>query len=395
MLVPRYRQTHTLTCHVLLASMLIQAAVGESVQEQLEDRLKGALWGLFIGDALAMPVHWYYGGPQQIKRDFGGPLTGYEKSKWPFPESIMQLSSTGGAGRGGSEGDIIGSVILQGKKEYWARGGQYHYHHTLQPGENTLEAALVRVFLRGVASSGQLAGSPTRFRQDYISFMTTPGTHNDTYASTCHRMFFANYNQGVAAEKCPDNDHHNVDTMDGLVIPAAVAIAALAAGLPHQEVSALAGQVLAVTRQSSELAPYVDAVVEMLGVLVSGETLPRAAAAVTQSRYGSDIQVAVDQRGGSDPMVACYIGGGYPALLHFAYKYGADPREVLLSSANAGGENVHRGAVLGALTGAAFGFSGLPQDLLEGLVHRQELEEEIRQFAAVVLKQRPQASGEL
>jgi len=24
------------------------------------DRLAGALWGLYAGDAIAMPVHWYY-----------------------------------------------------------------------------------------------------------------------------------------------------------------------------------------------------------------------------------------------------------------------------------------------------------------------------------------------
>lgn len=29
--------------------------------------------------------------------------------------------------------------------------------------------------------------------KDYVAFMTTPGTHNDTYAATAHRMFFANW----------------------------------------------------------------------------------------------------------------------------------------------------------------------------------------------------------
>jgi hypothetical protein len=28
--------------------------------------------------------------------------------------------------------------------------------------------------------------------KDYVDFMTTPDTHNDTYCGTCHRMFFAN-----------------------------------------------------------------------------------------------------------------------------------------------------------------------------------------------------------
>jgi len=30
------------------------------------------------------------------------------------------------------------------------------------------------------------------FVDRYIQFMTTPGSHNDTYAATAHRMFFLN-----------------------------------------------------------------------------------------------------------------------------------------------------------------------------------------------------------
>jgi hypothetical protein len=32
--------------------------------------------------------------------------------------------------------------------------------------------------------------------------MTTPGTHNDTYAESFHRDFFKNYAAGVPADKC-------------------------------------------------------------------------------------------------------------------------------------------------------------------------------------------------
>lgn len=34
------------------------------------------------------------------------------------------------------------------------RGGNYHYHHTLEAGENTLEAQMVRLFLRSITSTG-------------------------------------------------------------------------------------------------------------------------------------------------------------------------------------------------------------------------------------------------
>lgn len=58
--------------------------------------------------------------------------------------------------------------------------------------------------------------SADAFREQYIKFMTTPGSHNDVYASTSHRMFFANWKSGIDPKECPDNDGHNVDTIDAL-----------------------------------------------------------------------------------------------------------------------------------------------------------------------------------
>ena len=43
----------------------------------------------------------------------------------------------------------------------------------------------------------------------YIDLMTTEGAHNDTYAGTAHRMFFANHVKGVKPTECADNDWHN------------------------------------------------------------------------------------------------------------------------------------------------------------------------------------------
>lgn len=60
--------------------------------------------GVYVGDALAMPVHWYYD-TNQLRRDFGEILK-YEAPKSSFPGSIMNLSNTGGGGRGSDRGSI-------------------------------------------------------------------------------------------------------------------------------------------------------------------------------------------------------------------------------------------------------------------------------------------------
>lgn len=364
-------------------------SVGVKHEVSYDERVAGGLWSLFVGDALAMPVHWYYGGPDQIRRNYGALLTGYEKAVHPFPESIMQLSNTGGAGRGGDEGDIIGSVILHGKKSYWQRGGQYHYHHTLQAGENTLEASLVRVLLRSFIKNGGFF-SVDSFRSMYTEFMTTPDTHNDTYASTCHRMFFKNRQQGLPLDQCPDNDGHNVDTMDGLVLPAVVLLCELAAGQSKAEAIALAVGVLQVTRQSSKLQDYIGALADILHALFKGEDIEGAIEA--NSPGIQDEVIRRTTSGQNDPMVACYIDDGFPALLFFGNKYAKLPvTKALLASANAGGENVHRGAVLGTLLGAASGVQTSLSVFRSDLISHFELKMEISAVIAAIKARRDKA----
>ena len=101
----------------------------------LHDRIKGAYYGICVGDALAMPVHWYYR-PSDIVADFGR-IVDFQAPKLRHPSSIMPLSATGTGGRGGQGGDIIGTVINHGKKHLWGVPNQ-HYHVGMKAGENTL-----------------------------------------------------------------------------------------------------------------------------------------------------------------------------------------------------------------------------------------------------------------
>lgn len=60
----------------------------------------------------------------------------------------------------------------------------------------------------------------------------------------------------------------------------------------------------------------------------------------------------------------------------------------LLANANAGGENVHRGSILGAVLGAAASTTdAMPNTLINGLYHKQELEQEINDFVDCILRE--------
>jgi ADP-ribosylglycohydrolase len=210
--------------------------------------------------------------------------------------------------------------------------------------------------LRGLAEDGG-AFVRSAWLERFARFMTTPGSHNDTYASTYIRMFFVNREAGKPLEACADNDGHNTDAIDALTLVAPVVLSAVAR---QEDVHATVTAFVSSTRRSSTLPTFCRVYANMLVSLLTrsagapAEAL-RAAAVQAGAELGVDVASMAASYRGRDPMCACYISSALPVLLVFAYKYAEDPVGALLASANAGGENVARGAALGALLGAAYG----------------------------------------
>lgn len=71
---------------------------------------------------------------------------------------------------------------------------------------------------------------------------------------------------------------------------------------------------------------------------------------------------------------------GVPAVLYFAWKYAASFEEAVVAQVQVGGDNTGRGAILGAVMGAAYGKAGIPRRLLEGLAERDAIQAEIDSF---------------
>lgn len=72
--------------------------------------------------------------------------------------------------------------------------------------------------------------------------------------------------------------------------------------------------------------------------------------------------------------------------MQFAYKYGAEGEfeRGLLANANVGGENVHRGIVLGCMLGASVGANGIPDRMKQGLKDHDHIKEQIEAFVNAV-----------
>ena len=117
-------------------------------------------------------------------------------------------------------------------------------------------------------------------------------------------------------------------------------------------------------RESTELPKFGYVYDELLQRLFRGEDLRETVLSVAKKvDAGLPDQIKqMSERSGQDPMSACYVRSNFPVTLLMAYKYADSPERAVLASANAGGENVNRNALLGAIMGAGHG----AQVLLDG-----------------------------
>ena len=349
------------------------------------DRMRGALWGMFIGDALAMPAHWYYN-IAALWQDFGK-IRDYQAPKAHHPSSIMALANTDKAGRGSQEGDVVGNVILKGKKHHWGQANR-HYHQGMQAGDNTLNLLCARVLLRSLTANGHY--DSTDFLHQYIRFMTEPDQHNDTYAESYHRDFFANYAKGVTPENCAGAEGHDTASMGGLVsLPLVVMVTLREGDLATTNAATLTQQRL--THRSSVLERHTLELGQLLFHIfhdinpdteqlacTAASKLGFPAAQVIQSfrkNQSSDLDVI-----GGMLSPACYIDQSFPSVLYLAARYHDDFESALIANTNVGGDNCHRGAVLGAILGAALGVQAIPTRWINGLTSHDALKDEIELF---------------
>lgn len=320
------------------------------------ERIRGALYGLFIGDALAMPVHWYYD-TKALRRDYGE-VRDYLAPRNPHPDSILWRSSYRPPR---AEADI-----LHDQAAYWGRKG-VHYHQFLEAGENTLNLQLARELLFYLNATETY--SSQRWLEHFVAFMTTPRSHNDTYVEEYLRHFFTNYGRGIDLLQCGRPDEHHIGGFS-LMLPLLIFYAdrpeyGLETGLNHLAlthggvVMSSGGRLLGeIILQVLSGAPLVESIEEIWKKHSGPSTSPT-------SLKLTDVpdQIVVGRHFSS----ACYVDQALPATLYLAAKYHRKPADGLVANTMCGGDNCGRGAVLGALLGAASGLSAWPERWRSGL----------------------------
>lgn len=320
-------------------------------------RADASLMGMFIGDALAMPVHWYYN-RQALFRDYGY-VRDFLAPRNPHPDSILWRSSYRSLNPKGE--------ILHDQARYWGRNG-IHYHQFLQAGENTLNLKLCTLLVQTIKEGRDF--DPSAYLRAYIRFMTTPGSHSDTYVEEYHRNYFTNYAAGKPPGDCGTIEKH----ISGII--GMVPVACFYADRPtmaHQK----AHEYLRLTHLGPRMAAAGDFLIDTLLPVLNGLSLRDALLEQIRRQANPLLRFPLEKWLGlpDDTVIgrylspACYVEDAIPAVAYLALKYHDAFEEALVVNTNLGGDNAGRGAVLGALLGAANGIGKIPTHWTKGLRH--------------------------
>jgi len=404
--------------------------------------IENALWGLFISDSISMPAHWYYQ-LKYIKQDFGV-ICDYNDAPHPHPESFMvgndYFPDVANANKLSRKYDILhqhrdfyntsySHLKIESKEHSGEHANlmpdieqRYHYHHGLKAGDNTLGANLVRVLMRSIIRKGEY--QQTAFLDDFIAFMTSAGKNTDPYCEIYMRKWFENYTKGSAPELCAEEQKSvwSIGSHGGIIRPL---VLSLLSHSPYQGIGhAINHQNL--THRSENVSSALSVLVPLLDDLRHKNSLDENIFSLKThaekikliSIKGSELSNAYQKFKGpgnipKDMMykihtdysdehldlektallsneeligthfaTSCYPEHGVPLLLALMYRNKMDFKSSILANANAGGDNVNRGMILGMLAGACCKI--IPNELKTGLSDYTEIKHEIEEFVEII-----------
>jgi hypothetical protein len=199
-----------------------------------------------------------------------------------------------------------------------------------------------------------------KFLENYIAFMTSDiPLHPDTYAEAYHRGFFESLERGLPANKC-GLAAESTASVGGFVTIAPIAIVELLADRNLSRVQKICREHLWLTHPDENLAKICDAYVELIDSLLfrnQGDDEKSIIAKAAQNSAGVDLKSLCEKSADDNDIIggtfakACPIKDSWPSLLYLAYKYNKNSKAALLANTNVGGENCHRGSVLGVIVG--------------------------------------------
>jgi ADP-ribosylglycohydrolase len=293
----------------------------------LEDRLRGAVWGQFVGDAAALGTHWIYD-LEEMEKLYPGGVNGFET---PQPG---------------------------------------HYHYGKQPGDQTHYGDGALVLLESIAREGQFDAKA--FGRSFVErFSTYSG-----YIDQATQGTLDNYRAFV--EKQPAETFEFQDGADDDQLATGSRLAALVARhWNDRNLLTRTEQATRVCQNNATAIAYMKFNALLLAELFRGRDVHTALHRVeeqivsVEQRFGQEVRRK--SREALEETVnevveatvsfgqSCPLPHSFPSSIHALLKHTDDFETAILATLRAGGDSAGRAAMLGGWLGARRGLGGIPK----------------------------------
>jgi ADP-ribosylglycohydrolase len=303
----------------------------DAVQEvPTEARLRGAVWGQFVGDAAALGAHWIYDLSELSAR---------------FPDGVFGFESPAGG----------------------------EYHESKKPGDQTHYGDGALVLLESIANHGRF--DPRAFGNRFVE--TFGSSDYQGYLDWATQGTLKNYRRFRESNSLKDFDFQQ--GADDAELATGSRLAGLAVRYRHDpNLPATIESLTRVCQNNPRAIGYMkfhglflvqlflgrdiydaleNAIVQVgpLAPEFSGELRQQTERALAET--GKDVTEATSGFG-----QACPLPQSFPSALHAFLKHSNDFETAILATLRAGGDSAGRGAMLGSWLGAHLGVDAIPYE---------------------------------
>lgn len=287
----------------------------------LEDRIRGMIWGQFVGDAATLGTHWIYD-LDELGRAFPEGVQGFEEPR------------------------------------------QKHFHFGKMPGDLTHYGDAALLLLESVAERRGFDAAD--FAERFTGFFGAPDCRSYRDHATRETLVH------LAAKPGDFRNGANDDQ------PATVTRLAPVAAL-HGDDAATSEELTRFAQNNDRAVSYARAHGQILAALLRGESFEVALDGVSDPEPLEKIAAARAARNKSvvDATLAfgqgCPLAKSFPAAVHAALTLEHDLPAAIRETARAGGDSAARAAMIGAWLGATGGLAAVPSAWRDRLRDRERI----------------------
>jgi ADP-ribosyl-[dinitrogen reductase] hydrolase len=295
----------------------------------VEDRLRGAVWGQFVGDAAALGTHWIYD-LNELQQLYPGGINGFETP------------------------------------------GEGHYHYGKRSGDQTHYGDGALILLESLATEGEF--DARAFGRSFVEAFR-PGNYSG-YIDQATRGTLENY-QAFAGSNPVDNFDFQQGADDDQLAAASRLAALTVRYWNDPNLLTVVEQATRVCQNNHRTVAYMKFNALLLSELLHRRDLHTALRRAEEQTLANEPQFGQEIRRKTREALeetlnevteatltfgqACPLPKSFPSSIHALLKHSDDFESAILATLRAGGDNAGRASMVGAWLGAHLGIAAIPK----------------------------------